>query len=140
MASGTADGTYYYDVRSPCPQDFLTYYPLVSPTMCESYTPEFNPQTLRQRNSNNIIAIGQLLTNPNLRPTFCGKQVIVTYKGKQVKAPDGGDFVVWDGCEACAINFSVSGLRAVNSQACKLGVVPGVSYQITSVQVIPFIP
>ncbi len=71
-------------------------------------------------------------------------QVVVTYNGRQVQAPDDGDFFVWDGCEACAgggrIDFSVSGLTAVNSQACTLGVVPGVSYQVLDVQVKAFVP
>ena len=75
---------------------------------------------------------------------YCGKQVKITYQGREIKAPNGGDYFVWDGCEACAsmnrIDFSVPGLKNINSNACNLGVVPGVSYTITDVQVQPFVP
>ena len=76
-------------------------------------------------------------------------QVIVTVNGQQVTPPDGGSFFVWDGCEACAttrpnnIDFSLGGLGAVTNSitsACQQGIVPGVSFQITNVQVKQFVP
>lgn len=71
---------------------------------------------------------------------------MVTANGVPVAAPDGGDFFVWDGCERCSgagntfIDFSVSGLRNANSNACTLGVVPGLAYTIYDTQVKAFVP
>ena len=61
----------------------------------------------------------------------------------QVNAPDGGDFYVWDGCAACVggvrIDFSVSGLRNVESDGCEKGVVPGVTWTVTNTQIKKFV-
>jgi hypothetical protein len=63
--------------------------------------------------------------------------------GLQVNAPDGGEFFVWDGCAACVggvrIDFSVSGARNVEADACTVGVVPGVSWSVSSTQVKNFV-
>lgn len=141
-------GTYYYDTKlSECPggnsvQNVANGFP-----SCASYAPGPDQLTLQQLGSNNVIAIGELFKKsedaPDHRAQYCGKQVIVTANGKKVEAPDGGDFFVWDGCEACStsnrVDFSVSGLLAVNSNACSLGLVPGVQYQITDAQVRNFV-
>lgn len=105
---------------------------------------------MTQVNTSNIIAIGQLFNNQANRALYCGKQVVVTVGGKKVTPPDGGSFFVWDGCEACAIqynfqniDFSLPGLGVVaGSEASALdqGVIPGVSFQVTDVQVKKFFP
>ena len=127
--------------------DYATGYP-----SCASYIPGPNQLTMTQLNSSNVIAIGQLASTPSqaTRMAYCGKQVIVTVNGVQVAAPDGGNFFVWDGCEACATNynfnnidFSLPGLGAVagsDASACQQGKVPNVSFQVTNVQVKAFVP
>lgn len=115
-------------------------------TACETYNLNNHPPTLAQRNTNNVIAIGQLyMASSAARAKWCGKKVIVTKNGVQVKAPDGGDFFVWDGCQACSeqsnsiLDFSLTALQKVDSNACTVGIVPNIQYQITSVQVLPFV-
>lgn len=148
IASGTVYGTYYYDQRITCPQDPNGYSESTAITSCESYAPGPNQLHMNQRATNNIIAIGQLANHPSpaTRTQFCGKQVLITYKGQRVAAPDGGDWFIWDGCLDCAnnvdggrIDFSVSGLRQMDSSACSNGKVAGVSYQITTKQVLAFV-
>lgn len=101
-----------------------------------------NQQTIRGVGSNNIVAIDAGVLGGN-RAGLCGKKAIITYNGKQVAAPDGGDFFVWDACAACVgggkIDFSVSGIKSANPNACTLGVVPGVSWQVVDTQVRPFV-
>lgn len=143
--SGDAEGTYYYDVKlSECPGGSSVQDVAAGIPTCASYTPGPDQVSLQQLGSNNVIAIGQLFqASDDARSQFCGKQVLVTVDGNQIGAPDGGDFYVWDGCEECStsdrIDFSVSGLLAVNSDACSLGVVPGVHYEITDTQVRDFV-
>jgi hypothetical protein len=53
--------------------------------------------------------------------------------------------VVFDGCEACIggsrIDFSLSALDQIdNGNACRDGLVPGISWKVTNNQIIPFIP
>ena len=116
-------------------------------TKCESYTRGPNQLPLAQRNTNNIIAIGELFGGSEAdRATWCGKQVVVTYKGRQITAPDGGDFYVWDGCEACSspmdvrMDFSASAAQEMDPAVCTNGLVPGVNWVITSKQAVPFLP
>ena len=143
LYSGTAGGTYYYDVRTSCPQDTSGYPENNGYPSCTSWTPGANQLTIAQVNSNNIIAIDNSVLSSN-RAKYCGKKVVVTYNGRQIAAPDGGDFFVWDGCAACVgggrIDFSVSGLRNVNSNGCTLGVVPGVSFSVVDQVVKTFVP
>lgn len=144
ITSGTVYGTYYYDInQNICPNQFLATGGI---TKCESNTAGPNQLTLSKR-GNNVIAIGELFGADNAgRAKYCGKQVIVTYKGARISAPDGGDFFVWDGCEDChnkvdggRIDFSLSGLRRLNPNACNDGKYSGVSYQITTTQVHSFV-
>jgi hypothetical protein len=78
------------------------------------------------------------------RAGLCGKKVLVYKNGVQVAAPDGGDFFVWDGCQACIgggkIDFLVSAARKLDGSACTLGLVPGVSYKVVNTQVKAFVP
>jgi hypothetical protein len=96
-----------------------------------------------QVGSNNVVAIDAAVLGAN-KAALCGKQVRV-YKadGTRVAAPDGGDFFVWDGCAACVgggkIDFSVRGARNVDANACALGVIPGVRFEVTDVQMKPFV-
>ena len=73
--------------------------------------------------------------------------MIKNSNGAIIPAPDGGDWFVWDGCQACneqtgnqRIDFSVSGLRQISADACNLGNVKGFSWEIQNVQVLPFVP
>ena len=142
LYSGTADGTYYYDINTPCPQDG-SYPETNGVPACASYDLS-QAQTLAQLGSNNVVAIDRtLLPQGPGRAKLCGKKVLVYKDGQRVPAPDGGDFFVWDGCEACEggvrIDFSVSGLKSVDPDACNLGVVPGVTFEVVDEQVQPFV-
>ena len=142
LSSGSGSGTYYYDVHSNyCPQDSNGYAENNGYGYCEPWQ-HSGAKTLAQEGTNNIVAIDANLLSAN-RAGLCGKVVKVFANGKQVSAPDGGDFFVWDGCQACIgggrIDFSVSGLKKVNGGACDLGVVPGVTWQIMSTQAKVFV-
>jgi hypothetical protein len=57
----------------------------------------------------------------------------------------GGPFFVFDGCQACVggsrIDFSLTALDAIdNGNACRDGVVPGISWSVVDQQIIPFVP
>lgn len=142
LYAGSGSGTYYYDVRTQCPQNPNGYPETDGYATCESFSPGPNQKTLRQGNSDNVVAIDMNVLKVN-RAGLCGKKIIVTHNGAPVSAPDGGDFYVWDGCAACVgggrIDFSVSGLRNADPNACNLGVVPGVSWQVVDVQSRPFV-
>ena len=132
-SSGTQSGTYYYSTNKVCPSEPNGYPELDGYPSCASFTPGPNQQTLRQVNSNNIVAIDAGLLSGD-RARYCGKQVNIFKNGQQVFAPDGGNFFVWDGCDACRggsrIDLSVNGLQNVDPNACQLGVVPGVTWQV----------
>lgn len=136
-------GTYYYDLRTTCPQDTAGYAENNGYPRCTSDTPGPFQQTIAQVGSNNIIAIDNNVLSGN-RARLCGKKVLVYKNGVQVRAPDGGDFFVWDGCAACIgggkIDFSVSGARAVDPAACTLGLIPGVSFRVVDEVVKQFVP
>jgi hypothetical protein len=140
--SGSGQGTYYYDIKTPCPQDPAGYAETNGDPLCTSNNPAFW-KTIRQYGTNNIIAMDSSLIGSN-RAKYCGKQVVVKRNGVCVAAPDGGDFFIWDGCDACVggvrLDFSVSGARAVDSNACIKGVIPGVSWEVTDKQVVAFVP
>ena len=108
---------------------------------CASFTAGPNQKTLRQTGTNNAIAINSNLVGSN-RAKYCGKKIQVYHNGKRVHGPDGGDFFVWDGCAACQhdtiIDFSASGLRMLDRDACTKGVIQGVSWVVTDEQVHKF--
>ncbi|GFR40019.1 hypothetical protein Agub_g554 [Astrephomene gubernaculifera] len=143
LYSGSGSGTYYFDIKTTCPSEPRGYPETDGYPSCASWTPGPNQQTLRQVNTNNVVAIDNNVLSAN-RAKLCGKKVLVYRNGVQVKAPDGGDFFVWDGCAACIgggrIDFSVSGLKSVSADGCNQGVVPGVSWQVVDVQVRQFVP
>lgn len=141
LYQGSGSGTYYYDIRGQsCNGE--TYAENNGYPSCTSFAPGPNQQTLAQVNSNNVVAIDRNVLGAN-RAGLCGKKVLVYKDGRQVSAPDGGDFFVWDGCEACVgggkIDFSVSGIRNVDGNGCNLGVVPGVTYKVVDQQVKTFV-
>ena len=133
-----ASGTWYYDVRDACgKQQETDGYP-----ECASFTAGPDQQTLRQTGSNNAIAINSDLVGGD-RTKYCGKKIHVYHYGNEVSAPDGGDWFVWDGCDACRqntiIDFSASGLRMFDSDACNKGVIQGVTWFVTEEQVHKFV-
>ncbi len=77
-------------------------------------------------------------------------QVIVNVNGRPVRAPDGGSFFVFDGCDECFskyndhnLDFSLPGLGQVagnDTEACRIGVVPHVGFDITDRQIMAFVP
>ena len=89
-----------------------------------------------------MIAINSNLVASD-RAKYCGKKIQVFHNGDEVGAPDGGDWFVWDGCAACQqdtiIDFSASGLRMLDSDACDKGVIQGVSWVVTDEQVHDFV-
>lgn len=143
LYSGTASGTYYYDIRTPCPQDASGYPETNGYSTCTSFDLS-KVQTLAQTGSNNVVAIDRTLLQGAGRAIYCGKKVLVYKNGEQVAAPDGGDFFVWDGCQACEgggrIDFSVSGAKEIDADACNVGVIPGVTFRVVDEQVKPFVP
>jgi hypothetical protein len=141
-SGSNAGATYYYDLRTRCPQDASGYAENNGYPACTSWAPGPNQRTLAQEGSNNVVAIDMNHLAAN-RASLCGKKVLVYKNGVQVAAPDGGDFFVWDGCQACIgggkIDFSVSGARKVDAGACTVGVIPGVTYQVVNQQVRQFV-
>ena len=141
ILSASGSGTFYYDITgrscSGPPYAENKGYPT-----CTSHDPRFW-KTLEQYGTNNIVAIdNRLLSTPEGRAKYCGKQVRVYRNGVEVS---GGPFVVMDGCEACAhssiLDFSLSALDTISGgSACQQGNIPGISWSITDTQVIPFVP
>ncbi|EFJ41579.1 chitinase, lysozyme [Volvox carteri f. nagariensis] len=144
LYSGSGSGTYYYDLRTTCPQNPGGFPENNGYPYCASYDPSAPTyKTLAQLGSNNVIAIDRNVLSAN-RAGLCGKKILVFKDGVPVTAPDGGSFFVWDGCEACVgggrIDFSLSGLQRAASDACSLGVVPGISWQVVDEVVQQFVP
>ncbi|KAJ3063028.1 hypothetical protein HDU98_001107 [Podochytrium sp. JEL0797] len=135
LISGSGSGTYYYDIYNQVCPGFTHYAENQGITACE---PSVGYQTLAQRNNNNIVAIAvdQLSAN---KAGLCGKRVVVKYNGEEVE----GNFVVWDACVACTggvkIDFSLGALQKIEPNACHMGVVPGMSWEVTDEQVIPYV-
>lgn len=145
---GTQTGTYYYSTNKRCPGEPNGYPELDGYPTCISFTPGTNQKTLRQINSNNIVAIDSNILSNN-RGRYCGKQVNIYKNGVKVAAPDQNpdgsrEFYVFDGCQACIgggrIDLSVNGLQNVDPNACNLGVVPGVTWQVVDKVVATFNP
>lgn len=133
-SSGTQSGTYYYSTNTNCPSEPNGYAETDGYPSCASYAPGPDQQTIRQIGSNNIVAIDSNLLGGD-RAKYCGKEIQIFHNGSPVASPDGQPYFVWDGCDACQggsrIDLSVNGLRLVDSNACDLGVVPGVTWQVT---------
>lgn len=140
LLTGSGSGTYYYDITgrncfgidtSPLNNAYVK---------CTSNNPEFY-KTLGQYGNNNIIAIdNNLLSAPGGRERYCGKQVRVYRNGAEVPGP----FVIMDGCPTCGstkLDFSLTALdRISGGNACQVGNVGGLSWTVTSNQIIPFVP
>ncbi|KAJ3006545.1 UNVERIFIED_CONTAM: hypothetical protein HDU68_004012, partial [Siphonaria sp. JEL0065] len=137
LISGSGDGTYYYDFTGhTCPHE-AAYPENGGYTSCEPSAPPY--LTIGQRQDNFIVALALDQMNTN-KANLCGKRVNVKYNG----VPVAGNFVVWDSCAACTggvrLDFSLSALESINGNACQMGVVPGISWEVTDEQVIPYIP
>ncbi|KAI9349510.1 hypothetical protein BDR26DRAFT_915248 [Obelidium mucronatum] len=137
LISGSGDGSYYYDFTGrTCPHE-QSYPENNGYTSCEPSAPPY--MTLGQHQDNFIVALALDQMNAN-KANLCGKRVIVKYNGIEVS----GSFVVWDSCAACTggvrLDFSLSALLAINPDACFKGVVPGISWEVTDEQVIPYYP
>lgn len=140
LLSGSGSGTYYYDITNRmCPgidtSSLNNAYP-----KCTSNDPAFY-KTLGQYGNNNIIAIdNNLLSAPGGRERYCGKQVRVYRNGAEVPGP----FVIMDGCPTCGstkLDFSLTALdRISGGNACQGGNIGGLSWTVTSNQIIPFVP
>jgi hypothetical protein len=141
-SSGSQSGTYYYSTNTVCPSEPNGYPELDGYPACASFTPGPYQQTLRQIGTNNIVAIDNNVLSSD-RAKYCGKRINIFHNGQPVTAPDGGPFFVWDGCAACAggvrIDLSVNGLKNVDPNACNLGVVPGVTWQVIDSSVKAFV-
>jgi len=91
------DISFYYDVNGAgtCgPANGISSYPeTTSYAMCE---PNAGYQTLKERNTNNIVAIPVSLLSRN-KAAFCGKRVIATVNG--IERADL-KLAIWDGCVA----------------------------------------
>jgi len=93
----------YYDMNGggTCgpAQGITTFGNSAGNTYCESHNPAL-AKTLGQRATNNIVAMPLDIITGNAA-TYCGKKVVVTWKG--VKRDDL-DLFIWDGCQACSSN------------------------------------
>ncbi|KAJ3064724.1 hypothetical protein HDU98_011891 [Podochytrium sp. JEL0797] len=134
LLSGSGSGTYYYDIHNQVCPGFTHYAENQGITACE---PSTGYQTLSQRNNNHIVALAVDQISAN-KAGLCGKRVVVKYNGQEVE----GNFVVWDSCVACTggvkIDFSLGALEKIEPMACHMGVVPGMSWEVTDEQVIPW--
>ncbi|KAJ3062297.1 hypothetical protein HDU98_001815 [Podochytrium sp. JEL0797] len=140
LISGSGDGSYYYDsagtgcANQPSLADNLRTGG-IGYTSCE---PSTGYQTLLSRGDNYIVALALDEMNAN-KAGLCGKQVIVKHNG--VVQP--GNFVVWDSCPACTggvrLDFSLGALQEIASDVCTTGIVSGISWEVTDVQVIPYV-
>ncbi len=136
---GKGFGSYYYDTSG---KECITKFAEVDGyTSCESYIPGKNQITLQQRNNNYIVAIDvEKLQEHGGRKKYCGKRVKVSRNGKLFDKK----FVVWDGCVDCKklkrLDFSLGALLQIDNNTCFLGIVPGLSWEITSDQIIEFHP
>ena len=140
LLTGSGSGTYYYDIANRmCPG--IDTSPLNNAYVkCTSNNPAYY-KTLGQYGNNNIIAIdNNLLNAPGGRERYCGKQVRVYRNGAEVPGP----FVIMDGCPTCGstkLDFSLTALdRISGGNACQGGNIGGLSWTVTSNQIIPFVP
>lgn len=141
LNTGSGGGTYYYDVTGATCNGDAPYRENQGYPKCASYDLA-SARTVQQFGTNNAVAIDNtLLVGADGREKYCGKQIRVFKDGVEVA---GCPFFVWDGCEACLggvrIDFSVSALRSIQENACTVGVVPGISWEVTETQVVPFEP
>ncbi|KAJ3067786.1 hypothetical protein HDU98_009024 [Podochytrium sp. JEL0797] len=140
LITGSGAGSYYYDsAGTGCANqpslgnDLRTG--AIGYTSCE---PSVGYQTLLSRGNNYMVALALDEMNAN-KAGLCGKQVIIKYNG--VVQP--GNFVVWDSCPACTggvrLDFSLGALQAIAPDVCTTGIVPGITWEVTDVQVIPYV-
>ncbi|KAJ3060577.1 hypothetical protein HDU98_003476 [Podochytrium sp. JEL0797] len=140
LVSGSGAGSYYFDsagtgcANQPSLADALKV-SAIGYTSCE---PSVGYQTLLDRGNNYMVALNVDDMNAN-KAGLCGKQVIIKYNG--VVQP--GNFVVWDSCPACAggvrLDFSLGALQQIAPDVCTTGIVPGITWEVTDVQVIPYV-
>ncbi|KAJ3112519.1 hypothetical protein HK100_002303 [Physocladia obscura] len=135
LITGSGVGSYYYDVTGITCNNNPPYAETNGYAFCE---PGTGYKTLAQRGNNYIVALAVDQMNSN-KAGLCGKQVIVSYNGKVVPEI----FVIWDACAACSggvrLDFSVTALLGINPNACALGLVPGITWQVTDTQIIPYV-
>ncbi|KAJ3066052.1 hypothetical protein HDU98_010617 [Podochytrium sp. JEL0797] len=136
LITGSGSGTYYYDAAgNSCPGQGSLAAEGNGYTSCE---PSSGYKTLAEHHDNYIVALDINQMNGH-KAELCGKRVVVKHNGVVVP----GNFVVWDSCVACAggvrLDFSLTGLEMVDPNACELGVVPGVSWEVLDEQVIPYV-
>lgn len=142
LYSGSGGGTYYYDVSGRTCNGDPRYAENDGYPTCTSFNPSFW-KTVQQYGTNNMVAIDRtLLSTPEGRARYCGKQIKVYRNGAEVSS---GPFFVFDGCQACEggtrIDFSVSALDSISGgTACRDGVVSGISWDVIDNQIIPFVP
>ncbi len=139
LSKGKGSGSYYYDVSGRDCE--IKVSEIDGYTSCESYTPGKNQMTLQERRNDNIVAIEvEMLNEPGGRKRYCGKRVRVRKSGKLIKRK----FFVWDGCAGCRelkrLDFSLTGLLQIENDTCFLGIVPDLTWEITSEQVMEFHP
>ncbi|KAM0262587.1 hypothetical protein ACHAQJ_001632 [Trichoderma viride] len=128
LDSGTGFGTYYYDVEDVdgCQTDFSNQN--LGDVECNFFT----GLTLNEIDSNYLVAMNHTQIAANLAE-FCGKRVVVTANGVQSNLP----LFIGDGCARCGtgsktntvwnpngapgLDFSLSVLSELNSNACFAG-------------------
>jgi hypothetical protein len=140
LYQGSGWGTFYYDVTGRSCPGFGPYAENNGYPTCTSFDPA-RYRTLAQYGTNNIVAIDASVLAAD-RARYCGKEIVIYRNG--VRVP-GGPYVVFDGCAACqggqGIDFSLTALNNIdNGNACNDGKVPGFTWQVTTNQIIPFVP
>lgn len=131
LYKGSGLGSYYYDAIGKTCNNEAPYAENNGYTLCETFLGK--PNVLSSYNNNYLVAIDANIIKD--REKYCGKKVVVKYNGVLVDKP----FVAWDGCAACAngtrLDFSMSALLAIEPNACQLGIVPGISWEVIDSQV-----
>jgi len=140
LYQGSGWGTFYYDYTGKSCPGFPPYAENKGYPTCTSFDPAKFKQ-LDQYGTNNIVAIDAGVLGAD-RAKYCGKEIVIYKNG--VRVP-GGPYVVFDGCDACrgglGIDFSLTALNNIdNGNACNDGKVSGFTWQVTTNQIIPFVP
>ena len=143
---GIGDASFYYDINK---NDLCTkimkiknYSELNGNTMCDTYNMTMKPPTLRNRNTNYIVAIpnNMLLNN---RKKYCGKEIIVKTKNTQLTTKH--KLIIWDGCKKCndngGLDFSGSVfVELFGNKSCSKGRLHNIKWEIVNNQLLEFNP
>lgn len=142
VAGQTVDATMYYDINGAgtcgAAQGITNFGIEGGYTLCEP-SDVSQAKTLKQRGTNNIVAMSNTILGAN-KAKYCGKKVVVTWEGK---VRDDLDLFIWDGCEACNANDGLdfsSTIFGTITNDCAAGRIPDkMSWEIVDDTVLPYV-